>query len=153
MRQFRSCLILSLFAATGMVLAQSAEFKSPPDLNRPNGYTHVVVVNRGKLIFISGQVGLDRKGQMAGSGDFVSQAKQAFANLNSALAAAGAKASDLAKLNYFVVGLDGAKLSALRRARDAMIDKSRPPASTLVGVQSLFREDAQIEIEAEALVP
>jgi 2-iminobutanoate/2-iminopropanoate deaminase len=42
---------------------------------------------------------------------------------------------------------------ALREARDSVIDKERLPASTLAGVQALFRDDVQIEIEAEAVIP
>jgi 2-iminobutanoate/2-iminopropanoate deaminase len=41
----------------------------------------------------------------------------------------------------------------LREARDSVIDKEHPPASTLAGVQALFREDVQIEIDAEAAIP
>jgi len=131
--------------------AQNLQFKNPPELAKPNGYTHVVVVNHGKLAFISGQVGLNSKGEM--SSDFAAQAKQAFANLKTALAAAGATPADIVKLNYYVVGLNRDKLAALREARDSVIDKQHPPASTLAGVQSLFRDDAQIEIDAEAIVP
>ena len=131
--------------------AQSVEFKNPSDLSKPNGYSHVVVVNHGRLIFISGQVGMDKDGKIAG--DFAAQAKQAFANLKLALAAVGAKPSDLVKINYFVVGLNHDKLVALRDARDGVIDKEHPPASTLAGVQALFREDVQVEIEAEAVIP
>ncbi len=119
--------------------AQSVEFKNPSDLSKPNGYSHVVVVNHGRLIFISGQVGMDKDGKIVG--DFAAQAKQAFANLKLALAAVGAKPSDLVKINYFVVGLNHDKLVALRDARDGVIDKEHPPASTLAGVQALFRED------------
>ena len=131
--------------------AQSVEFKNPSDLSKPNGYSHVVVVNHGRLIFVSGQVGMDKDGKMAG--DFAAQAKQAFTNLKLALAAVGARPSDLVKINYFVVGLNHDKLVALRDARDGVIDKEHPPASTLAGVQALFREDVQVEIEAEAVIP
>ena len=131
--------------------AQSVEFKNPPELSKPNGYSHVAIVNHGRLIFVAGQVGMDKDGKIAG--DFAAQAKQAFANLKVALAAAGAKPADLIKINYFVVGLNHEKLVALRDARESVIDKDHPPASTLAGVEALFREDVQIEIEAEAVIP
>jgi enamine deaminase RidA (YjgF/YER057c/UK114 family) len=140
-----------IFAIAPLVHAQSTTFKNPPELSKPNGYSHVVVVNHGKLVFVSGQVGLNSKGEI--SSDFPAQAKQAFANLKTALAAAGAVPADLVKLNYYVVGLNHDKLAALREARDSVIDKQHPPASTLAGVQSLFRDDVQIEIEAEAVIP
>src|SRR3954447_46696 len=96
----------SIFLAVGLslsisALSQQVQFKNPAELSKPNGYTHVVIVNRGKLIFISGQVGMDKDGKI--SGDFAEQARQAFANVQAALSAAGAKPSNLVKLNYYVV--------------------------------------------------
>jgi enamine deaminase RidA (YjgF/YER057c/UK114 family) len=134
-----------------VVRAQSVEFKNPPELSKPNGYSHVVIVNHGRLIFVAGQVGVDKDGKVAV--DFAAQAKEAFANLKIALAAAGAKPGDLVKISYFVVGLNHEKLMAIREARDGVIDKEHSPASTLAGVQALFRDDVQIEIEAEAVIP
>ena len=125
--------------------------QEPVRFEQANGYSHVVVVDHGRLIFISGQVGMNKDGKMAS--DFAAQAKQTFTNLKLALAAVGAKPSDLVKINYFVAGLNHDKLVALREARDGVINKEHPPANTLAGVQALFREDAQVEIEAEAVIP
>jgi 2-iminobutanoate/2-iminopropanoate deaminase len=90
---------------------------------------------------------------MVGSGAFKAQAAQAFANLKIALAAAGAKPENLVRLNYYVVGLNREKLVAIRELRNSFIDKDHPPASTLVGVAALFSDEAQIEIEAVAVIP
>jgi 2-iminobutanoate/2-iminopropanoate deaminase len=144
-------MVCALLGVLPVVRAQSVEFKNPPELSKPNGYSQVAIVNRGRLVFVAGQVGMDKDGKMAN--DFTAQAKQAFANLKVALVAAGAKPADLIKINYLVVGLNHEKLVALREARDSVIDKEHPPASTLAGVQALFRDDVQIEIEAEAVIP
>ena len=130
-----------------------ARYINAPDLAPPNGYSHAVVVNRGRVVYVSGAVALDAKGNVVGPGDFTAQAQQAFANLRSALKAAGATPADIVKLDYYVVGLDHDKVLALRVARDAFIDKAHPPASTLIGVQELFRDDVMIEIEATAALP
>jgi len=132
--------------------SQSVTFANSPDLNTPPGYTHAVVVNSGKIIFIAGQVGLDKQGKMVGKEDFRAQAAQAFANLKAALAAAGAKPENLVKLNYYVVGLNHEKLLALRELRSSFVSKDNPPASTLIGVAALFSEEASIEIEAVAVI-
>jgi len=140
-------------------LGQTPNQKSPvtfinsPELNTPPGYTHAVVVNSGKLVFIAGQVGLDKQGKMVGKDDFRAQAAQAFANLRAALAATGAKPENLVKLNYYVVGLNHEKLLTLRELRGSFVNKENPPASTLIGVAALFSEEASIEIEAVAVVP
>jgi len=144
---FVACLLIT----PAFVGAQNVEFNNPPELGKPNNYSHVVIVNRGKLIIISGQTGLNAKGDI--DPDFAVQAKQAFHNLGIALAAAGAKPSNLVKLTYFVAGLNHENLLALRDARDSFVNSQHPPASTLVGVQNLFRDDVQIEIDAEAVIP
>jgi len=144
-------ILLALFLFPLVATSQQVEFKNPPDISKPNGYTHVVIVNPGKLIFISGQVGMDKDGKI--STDFTGQARQAFANLQAALAGAGAKPENLVKLNYYVVGLNHERLLAIREARDKFVNREHPPASTLAGVQALFRDDVQLEIEAEAVLP
>jgi 2-iminobutanoate/2-iminopropanoate deaminase len=150
MRWYSTLLAIALSLSIS-ALSQQVQFKNPAELSKPNGYTQVVVVNGGKLIFISGQVGMDKDGKI--SSDFAEQARQTFANVQAALVAAGAKPSNLVKLNYYVVGLNHEKLLAIREARDRIIDKEHPPASTLAGVQALFRDDVQLEVEAEAVLP
>src|SRR5215475_5099936 len=126
--------------------SQSVTFANSPDLNTPPGYNHAVVVNSGKLIFIAGQVGLDKQGKMVGKDDFRALAVQAFANLRAALAAGGAKPENLVKLNSYVVGLNHEKLLTLRELRSSFVSKDNPPASTLICVAALFSEEASIEI-------
>lgn len=129
------------------------KYVTAPDLAPPNGYSHAVVVNPGRTVFLSGAVALDAKGNVVGAGDFKAQVTQAFNNLRSALTAAGATPASVVKLNYYVVGLDHEKVLTLRAVRDAFIDKAHPPASTLIGVPALFRDDIMIEIEATAVLP
>jgi 2-iminobutanoate/2-iminopropanoate deaminase len=151
--------ILGCFAAGTFALAQTGsgkanvQFKNSPEISSPAGYSHVAVVSGGKMVFLSGQVGLNKQGEMVGKDDFGAQVTQVFSNLKSALAAAGATPNDLIKLNYYVVGLNHDKLVAIRNVRDQFINKEHPPTSTLAGVRTLFREDALIEIEAVAVLP
>lgn len=140
-------------AQTGSGNKATTEFRNSPEISAPAGYSHIAIVNSGKIIFLAGQVGLDKKGQMVGKDDFRAQTAQAFANLRLALAAAGATPDEVVKVNYYVVGLNHDKLLALREVRDEFIDKAHPPVSTLAGVQELFREDALIEVEAVAVIP
>ena len=154
MKHFR--LIPGLLLITLTAVAQSSStvrYVNPSDVFHPPGYSPAVVVNGGTVVYVSGQVGLNIHGDLVGKDDFRAQATQVFENLKAVLAAAGTTPAHLIKLNYFVVGLDDSKLQALREIRDRYIDKSQPPASTLAGVQTLFRKDVQIEIEAIASVP
>ena len=131
----------------------AVEFKNSPEISSPAGYSHAAVVTGGKIVFLAGQVGLNKQGRMVGKDDFHAQAAQAFLNLKAALNAVGAAPRDIVKLNYYVVGLNHDKLVALRDVRDQFIDKAHPPTSTLAGVQALFRDDAMIEVEAVAVIP
>ena len=129
--------------------APDRRFLSPDTLPRPFGYSHVVDAPAGRIVFVSGQVPLDAAGNLVGEGDFAAQVRQVFENLTAALAAADAAWSDVVKLNYFV--RDIGEVAALRAIRDEYVNTEQPPASTLVEVSRLFRDDVLVEIEAVAV--
>jgi len=159
------CLLVAIIVLTGqMAAAQSTgtskattpsqtRFLNPDGLNKPAGYTHVVVVTEPrKLVYISGQVAWDTKGGIVGKGDFRAQVTKALENLKLALSAAGATMEDLIKVNYYVVNLKPDQVPIIREVRSKYFSAEHPPASTLVGVTALAREDFMIEIEAVAVV-
>jgi len=127
----------------------SKRFLSPETLPPPSGYSHVVVAPAGRVIFISGQVPLDQAGELVGEGDIEAQARQVFENLTAALEAADASWPDVVKLNFFVV--DVTQIGAIRGVRDEYVSTGQPPASTLIGVSRLFRDDVLIEVDAVAV--
>ena len=132
---------------------KSPQFINPPESPKPPGYTHAVVVSGNKLVYLSGQVALNAHGDPVGKDDFRAQVTQVFENIKSVLSAAGTTPAHLIKLNYFVVGLDPDKLKIIREIRDRYVNTAEPPASTLVGVQHLFREGFDIEVEGVAVIP
>jgi reactive intermediate/imine deaminase len=125
-------------------------FLSPATLPAPFGYSHVVDAAGSRLVYVSGQVPLDRDGRLVGEGDLDAQTRQVFENLTAALEAAQASWADVVKLNYFVV--DVSRIASVRAIRDEYVDTEHPPASTLVEVSRLFRDDVLIEIDAVAVV-
>jgi reactive intermediate/imine deaminase len=124
-------------------------FFSPDTLPAPFGYSHVVDAPPGRLVYVSGQVPLDADGQLVGEGDFDAQVRQVFENLTAALEAADASWSDVVKLNYFVRDVE--RIASVRTIRDEYVNTEQPPASTLVEVSRLFRDDVLIEIDAVAI--
>jgi reactive intermediate/imine deaminase len=130
-------------------MPQEKRFLSPDTLPPPFGYSHVVDAPASRIVYVSGQVPLDTEGQLVGEGDFDAQVRQVFANLTAALEAAGVAWSDVVKLNYFLV--DVSQVASVRAIRDEYVNTERPPASTLVEVSRLFRDDILIEIEAVAI--
>jgi len=125
-------------------------FHNPAEIGKPSGYTHVVeAAHPGRIVYIAGQLGLDRDNKIAG--DFRAQAEQTFLNLKNALAAANAGFEHVVKLNNYLI--DIAHLGTFREVRDRYIDTSAPPASTTIAISGLARPGALIEVEAVAVVP
>jgi enamine deaminase RidA (YjgF/YER057c/UK114 family) len=119
-------------------------------INRaPLGYSHIVEVRGGRTLYIAGQLALDQNGKLVGHNDFRAQIKQVFENLKTRLEEVGASFKDVVKLNYYLT--DASDLQALRDTRDSYINTENPPASTLVIVKQLVREEYLIEVEAIAV--
>lgn len=124
---------------------------NPPKLGTPPGYSQIVNVSGGRMIFIAGQTALDADGNVIGKGDFAVQAERVFQNLGVALKASGCTAANLVKLTVFVTDINN--LAAYRQARNRFFATVTPPAApavTLVEVSRLYGADFLIEIEAIA---
>lgn len=126
-------------------------FINPPAIAAPTGYTHVVEVVSGRMVYISGQVPLDSAGNLVGLGDLEAQTRQVFENLKAALAAVGGDFNNVVKFTYFL--LDASQLQMVRTVRNEYINTANPPASSLIEVRRLFRDDILIEIEVVAALP
>jgi 2-iminobutanoate/2-iminopropanoate deaminase len=123
---------------------------NPPPLSKPTGYTHVVeVTGPAKTVYIAGQIAFDKDGKVVGAGDMKAQAEQVFKNLQAALDAAGAKFSDVVKMNTYIT--DMAQAPAVREIRARYFGEA-VPASTLVQVSALARPELMLEIEVIAVV-
>jgi enamine deaminase RidA (YjgF/YER057c/UK114 family) len=133
------------------VSGSSPIFASPDDLSSPPGYSHVVTIPAGRLVWTAGQIAMDGDGTVVAVGEWEGQARRVFENLTRALEAAGAGWSDVVKLTYFVVDVAG--LTAIRAVRDEFVDRGRPPTSTLVQVAGLAYPDLLLEVEAVAWLP
>jgi enamine deaminase RidA (YjgF/YER057c/UK114 family) len=123
---------------------------NPADLHRPPTYTQVTVGRGNRIIFVSGQVGVDGQGAVVAP-DLEAQARQAYANVRTALAAAGAGVADVAKLTTFVVDYHQELRGVVTAARQEVLGEHLP-ASTLVGVSALALPEYLIEVEAMAVL-
>lgn len=133
-------------------MAGNVRFSNPKALAKPPGYTYVVeATGPNRLIYFAGQLGVDTDNKFVGApGDFRAQCTQAFENMTLALAAAGARWSDVVKINNFLVDIEG-NMAAFREVRDRYLNKAAPPASTTIGVPALARPGGLFEIEAIAV--
>jgi len=111
----------------------------------------VVRARGSQLIYLAGQVALDRTGNLVGRGDLRAQAVQVFENLKAGLAAADATFADVVKMTMLIVNYTPEMRPILREVRELYLSAERPPANTLVGVQALAVDGLLIEIEAVAI--
>jgi 2-iminobutanoate/2-iminopropanoate deaminase len=140
-----------LFLLIPVIATAQIKRTNPPTLSKPTGYTHVVeVTGPNRTIYISGQIAYDKDGRLIGPGDMKGQAEQVFKNLETALTAAGAKFSDVVKMNSYIT--DMSKVQAVRDVRAKYFSETAP-ASTFVEVKGLVRPELLLEIEVVAVVP
>lgn len=86
---------------------------NPAGLHTPTGYGYSHIVSApGEQVFIAGQYGSDESGHIV-SDDFADQVERAFANLRTALAAAGLGPADVVRIGTYIVGHDQRKLEVL----------------------------------------
>src|ERR1017187_6868163 len=88
---------------------------NPPELGTPPGYSQVVEVSAGRIVFIAGQTAPDSDGKLVGKNDFAAQAAQVFRTLAIALEAGGCTAASLVKLTVFLTDMQS--LGLYREAR------------------------------------
>lgn len=131
----------------------TVKFINPESMASPNGYSHIIELsNFHKIIYISGQVGLDEHGKIPGdSSDFASQAHQVFINLQNALKSCNADFNNLIKITVYLTDMAN-QVQIFRKIRDSYINLSSPPASTTVEVSSLVLPELLLEVEAIAVI-
>lgn len=126
---------------------KKAVYPGKPE-NWTAAYSPGMAAPAGKLLFISGQVAFDDRGQVVGPGDIVAQATKIFENLRAVLRAAGVDFDSVIKTNYYIT--DVALFPKVAELRPRYF--SHPfPASTMVEVKGLVHSDLLLEVEAVAI--
>ena len=104
-----------------------------------------------RLIFLAGSCPLETDGSTAAVGNYAGQAAKCMANLETALAAAGAGLRDVVSTRVLVASTSQADLvSAWEVVRDAFGSHDAP--STPLGVTVLGYDHQLVEVEAVAAV-
>jgi 2-iminobutanoate/2-iminopropanoate deaminase len=111
-------------------------------------YSHVVVVEGRRTIFVSGQLARDRDGNVVGAGDMRAQMRQVGENVKAALEAAGASLADIVKSNTYVTDIE----EFFKHVDVRMEYFGALPTSTTVEVRRLAHPDLLIEVEVIAVV-
>ena len=107
-------------------------------------YSQAVSVNAGKLVFLSGSIGLEPGTGELVSENFEGQVRQAFVNMQAVIEAAGGTLDNIVKLTLFLTDLS--KFASANAIMAEIIPQPYPARST-IGVASLPK-GAQFEVEA-----
>jgi 2-iminobutanoate/2-iminopropanoate deaminase len=120
-----------------------------PGMSEPvSHFTHVV--RAGRTVFVSGCVATDGDGRLVGGSDVVAQTRQVHENIKRCLSAAGATFADICKVTVFLRNInDREKVNTIRKEYFG----AHRPASTLVEISRLVRDEYLCEIEATAVIP
>jgi enamine deaminase RidA (YjgF/YER057c/UK114 family) len=122
----------------------------PSGLARPSGFSHAVVTDADRLIFLAGQTAQDAEGRIVGNG-VVAQFGRALGNLLTALAAAGGSPEDLVSLTVYIVDMDDYRAHAKEIGRVwRRLCGTEYPAMAGIGVARLWDAEALVELQGVA---
>ncbi|BAN50755.1 RidA family protein [Metapseudomonas resinovorans] len=114
------------------------------------GFSQAVVCEGGRLVHLSGQVGVDAQERLAGP-DLASQTRAALENIGLLLAEVGGNLSDVIMLRIYLVDTAKHDQMPIVEALKTFFPHS-PPASSWVVVSALSEPEWLIEIEAQAVI-
>lgn len=119
----------------------------------PRGYANGISAI-GRTVAVAGQIGWNPRTCEIESDDFAAQTKQALRNVLAVLESAGARPEHLVRMTWYITDRD-AYIEARGEIGDAYreIFGRHYPAMSVVIVHGLVESDADIEIEATAIVP
>ena len=123
----------------------SAEFAE-----RLGAYSHgyKIAIGDAEIIFTTGQIALDKEGNVVSPNDAEKQAEFIFESLQKILNQAGSSLDDVVKATIFLTDMND--FSKISQIRNKYFAKSEP-ASTLVEVKKLVKEGCKVEIEVIAI--
>ena len=119
---------------------------------QPKGYANGVAAE-GRLVFVGGQIGWNRQGRFE-TKDFAAQVRQTLQNVVDVLAEADATPQHIVSMTWYLTDKKAylANLEAVGKAYREIIGRHYP-AMAVVEVTALVEDDAQVEIQATAVVP
>lgn len=126
-----------------------AKINSTDFAERMGAYSHGYQVNIGDttLIFTTGQIAMDKDGNVLYPDNPGKQAEFIFESLQKILNQAGATFDDVVKATVFVTNMDD--FGAISKVRNRYF-KNSEPVSTLVEVTRLVKEGCRVEVEVIA---
>lgn len=113
-------------------------------------YSHGLKVDVGdsEMIFVTGQIAMDKNGNAVAPDDIVKQTEFVFQNIEKILSTGGSSIDDVVKAVIYVTKIsDFKEISAVRNKYFS----NCKPVSTLVEINKTVKEGCDIEIEVIAI--
>ena len=132
-------------------IASPHEIRNPETLPPPMGFSHAVIAQAGRTVYLAGQTAQQTDGTVVGA-PLAEQFDVAAANVVKALEAAGARPQDLVSMQIFVTDV-----AEYQRTSKQIGDAYRRhfgrhyPAMALLEVSRLFDPTAKVELMAIAV--
>ncbi len=136
------------------IAANDIEIINPPEMGPPLGpYSQIARVRAGTHIYIAGQVGADGQGNIAES--FDAQCVQMYANIETALKAAGAGWRHVVQFTSYIVDRRYIPdyMAYRAKAYPVFFPSRIYPTHTLLIVNGLVKESLLVEVTATAFLP
>lgn len=113
-------------------------------------FSQAVIAGTGKLVFLKGQVALDRDGKVVGAGDMGAQVERVLENIRLLLAPMNGRMSDIVSLTQFTTDIEAFMAAGEVRMR---FFAAPFPVTTTVEIRRLYDPALMIEITAIAEIP
>jgi len=124
---------------------------NPQSVWKPFGaFSMGVIQGEGQIIYLKGQIALDRDGRVVGKDDMAAQTRKTLENIQNVLATVGGVMGDIFSLTQFVTDMEQfMKTGDIRRE----FFQEPFPVTTTVQVVCLYDPDLLVEITAMAEIP
>jgi enamine deaminase RidA (YjgF/YER057c/UK114 family) len=126
---------------------------NPDGLAKPAGtYTHIAHAKTQEVVFIAGQVPMNASGATVGKGDLEAQCVQVYANIHTALRAAGADWKNVVQFTSYLTRAEDAAAFRAYRGREfpKMFPGGAYPPNTLLIISRLADPDYFLEVQTVA---
>ena len=127
------------------------ELLNPADFTEVMGaYSHGVKVDVGdsEMIFVTGQIAMDKEGNAVAPGDIAKQTRFVFENIKKVLDEASATLADVVKVVIYVTNMGDFKI--ISPVRNEYLEASKP-VSTLIEINKTVKDGCDIEIDVIAI--
>lgn len=113
-------------------------------------YSHGLKVDVGdsEMVFVTGQIAMDKNGNAVAPNDIAAQTEFIFKNIQTILKEGGASIDDVVKAVIYVT--DMSKFKEISSIRNKYFTKAKP-VSTLVEINRTVKDGCDVEIEVIAI--